>query len=49
LKDDSDTAVLIADLDERGEDCSSKLGKTWQAIDQAAARARQLNSQQPQQ
>lgn len=43
LKDDTDVAVLIADLDERGEDCSSKLSRTWQSIDEAKAEAERLN------
>lgn len=45
LKDDSDTAVLIVDLDERGEDCSSKLGKTWQSIDDALADVERRNKE----
>lgn len=39
----NDVAVLITDLDERGEDCSSKLDKTWQSIDQAVADAAKKN------
>lgn len=45
LKDDTDTAVLIVDLDERGEDCSSKLDKTWQSIDSAKADAERKNQE----
>lgn len=47
LEDDVDTANLIARLDERGEDCASKLGATWQAIDETKANAERLN-QHPQ-
>lgn len=47
LKDDTDTAVLIVDLDERGEDCASKLAKTWQSIDEAEAEAKRKNAAQP--
>ena len=47
LRDDTDEAVLIADLDERGEDCSAKLSQTWKSIDDASTHAANLNRDQP--
>ena len=41
-----DESNLIISLDERGEDCSSKLDKTWQSIDDAVAHAQELNRAQ---
>lgn len=38
-----DVSVLITNLDERGEDCASKLARTWESIDEAVARAANLN------
>lgn len=43
LTDGRDTAVLIVNLDERGEDCAAKLAATWQSIDDARARAEAAN------
>lgn len=38
-----DISGLIINLDERGEDCASKLSRTWESIDEATARAARLN------
>lgn len=37
-------ATVLTQLDERGEDCASKLGATWQSIDQANAKAAAANA-----
>lgn len=47
LRDDADTAVLIANLDERGVDCAAKLAATWAAIDDAVRRAEAATGRQP--
>jgi hypothetical protein len=44
LTDDTDEAVLITNLDERGQDCASKLDRVWQSIDSAIAAALKLNA-----
>lgn len=36
-------AQVLIDLDARGEDCSSKLSKTWETIDDANKKAEELN------
>jgi len=43
LTDSADEAELIARLDDRGNDCASKLGATWSSIDDARHRAEVLN------
>jgi len=48
LRDDADTAVLIANLDERGEDCAGKLAATWQSIDDTVRAAAAANADLPQ-
>lgn len=47
LRDSADEAVLIARLDERGEDCAGKLAATWQSIDDTARQAREANAEVP--
>jgi hypothetical protein len=37
------TSLLITDLKERGDDCSSKLTDTWKSIDAAKQKAEQNN------
>jgi hypothetical protein len=43
LKTNKDVAKLIANLDERGEDCSAKLVKTWESIDKTKENVETLN------
>lgn len=43
LKTDADEANLIVDLDERGEDCASKLASIWKSIDDAISYVDQRN------
>jgi hypothetical protein len=47
VKTDNDVADVIADAFEYGDDCASKLESTWKSIDDAAARAKKLNEDQP--
>lgn len=46
LKDQIGVALLISDLDERGEDCSSKLGKTWESIDEGKKQVDEKNKEE---
>ena len=46
VKSDVDTANLVIDFAEYGDDCASKLNSTWQSIDQAKASADKLNAAQ---
>ena len=43
LKTNKDVARLISNLDERGEDCASKLTKTWESIDKIKENVEILN------
>lgn len=43
LNDSADEAELIERLDARGNDCADRLGATWTSIDDARARAEELN------
>lgn len=43
LNDSADEAELIERLDARGNDCADRLGATWDSIDDARARAEELN------
>lgn len=47
LTDDTDEAVLITNLDERGQDCASVLARVWASIDSAVATALKLNQDPP--
>lgn len=47
LRDSADEAVLIARLDERGEDCAGKLAATWQSIDDTTRQVAEANAATP--